>query len=476
MMKQIIVRRRCAYRMQPNVWPASFFIALLFLIFPTYVVAADVLIDTGPGSTNTIGGLGLFSSGDTTCTPQPACASFFQFLAGQFTLTNRATLSSVEGWMDNISKGSIEIKIRTNSNGLPGDTIFSKTYAPRSQSGVGWVLFEDYETILEAGTYWLTFEPVADTGFDSGMPIGAPNPLPNYAFFNEGNNRWSNFQTPPGLGMRISGTETPSTQFICGGLPPVGWITISVDGICRREGGSFFIGRTIRRIEGLPTDTSIDICGDVAPPGWVTTSVNGICAQVLNSFYHGRTIRKIEGLPTDTSIAICGDAAPEGWITTEVTGVCARVINSFYHGRIIRKIDGLPTDTSMEVCGDVAPPGWITTSVNGICGKVITTSFISRTIRKIEGLPTNTVIEVCGDIPPPGWVTTAISSQACATVGLTSYIKRTIRKIEGLPRHSVVQICGELPPPGWITIAVTGNCARFALTFYTGRTIEKVID
>src|SRR3989475_4863396 len=48
------------------------------------------LIDTGPGGSRDIGAFGLFSSGSTTCLPQPAGATFFQFLAGQVTLAKEA--------------------------------------------------------------------------------------------------------------------------------------------------------------------------------------------------------------------------------------------------------------------------------------------------------------------------------------------------------------------------------------------------
>lgn len=70
------------------------------------------------------------------------------------------------------------------------------------------------------------------------------------------------------------------TQDICGVLPPAGWITISVNRSCARAGGTYLVGRTIRRIENLPAGTTVDTCGDLAPAGWVTTSVNGGCAKL----------------------------------------------------------------------------------------------------------------------------------------------------------------------------------------------------
>jgi hypothetical protein len=167
---------------------------------------SDLLVDTGPGGSSDIGAFSLFSSGSTTCSPQPACATFFQFLAGQFTLVREARLESVQGWMSG-GGGSIDVMIRAENGGIPGSSIFSKTYTQGIQSGFDWVVFSSYDVVLPAGTYWLTFEPVANSGFEGSMSGGAAAPLPNYAFHSDVNNRWINFGIfgpQPGLGIRIS--------------------------------------------------------------------------------------------------------------------------------------------------------------------------------------------------------------------------------------------------------------------------------
>lgn len=184
----------------------------LLLSLPVSASAVELLIDTGPGTTNTIGSPALFSIGSTTCSPQPACAASFQHIGAQFTLTSAATLDSVEGWMSSFSGGSIEVKIRADSNGLPGTVIFSQSYTPPAHS-LGWARFLNYNAILAAGTYWLTFEPVANTNFSTGMPNGAPNPLASYAFFANGNNRWVRLSQERTLGIRISGTRSVLPAF-----------------------------------------------------------------------------------------------------------------------------------------------------------------------------------------------------------------------------------------------------------------------
>lgn len=191
-----------------------FFALSLILLLSSAAAAAELLIDTGPGSNDTSGGPALLSVGDTTCTPQPNCSLAFQFLGGEFTLDSEAELDSVEGWMALFQVGSIDVKIRANNNGIPGNVIFSKTYDLSNEtpsSTPAWQVFPEFNVVLDAGTFWVTFEPVANSQFSASMPRGAPNPLENYAFLGNGNNDWVNFNLfgpNPGLGFRISGVST----------------------------------------------------------------------------------------------------------------------------------------------------------------------------------------------------------------------------------------------------------------------------
>ena len=190
------------------------FIALTIILFlPGGVAASELLVDTGPASASTAGAPSLFASGNSGCSPQPSCAASFQFLAGQFRLSAGATLSSVEGWISVQASGSVEIKIRADNNGIPGASIYSQPYGLGFQP-VGWIVFANYNAVLPPGTYWLSFEPVANSQFSAAMPGGAPSPLQNYAFFADGNNRWINFGVfgpQPSLGFRISGTSSAGT-------------------------------------------------------------------------------------------------------------------------------------------------------------------------------------------------------------------------------------------------------------------------
>jgi len=171
------------------------------------------LIDTGPGATT--GGSSVFSAGSTNCSPQPACASHFQYLGGKFTLANETNVESVEGWMSIAFGGSIAVHIRPDSvpptgASLPKSTsVHSAAYTVTPQVA-GWKVFSSFAVNLAAGTYWLTFEPVANSGLNGSMPGSAAAPLADYAFFADGNNRWVSFSLfgqNPALGFRIFGTQ-----------------------------------------------------------------------------------------------------------------------------------------------------------------------------------------------------------------------------------------------------------------------------
>jgi hypothetical protein len=177
-------------------------------------LSASYIVDTGPGGTSSIGYPSLFSAGSTTCSPQPQCAASFQYLGGKFTLANETNVESLEGWMSITSGGNVAVHIRIDSTTstslhIPGHSLQSATYTVSPQ-GFAWKVFSNFVVNLAAGTYWVTFEPVANSGVQANMSGGAASPLADYAFFADGNNRWvpySAFNQNPGLGMRVFGTE-----------------------------------------------------------------------------------------------------------------------------------------------------------------------------------------------------------------------------------------------------------------------------
>lgn len=169
-------------------------VVVLALAFVCGAAQAAVLVDTGPGGTSSIGAWSLFSGG-----------GHFQSLGGRFTLTNPATLDSVEGWMGPFGNGGpIDVKIRADG-AVPGTAIYSKNYTLGTRIPAGWDVFGGFSVTLPAGTYWLCFEPVAGGGVNYSMPPGASSPLPSYAYLADGNPGWIVGNPNPTLGMRVSG-------------------------------------------------------------------------------------------------------------------------------------------------------------------------------------------------------------------------------------------------------------------------------
>jgi hypothetical protein len=182
------------------------------------ILTPAYIIDTGPGGTASVGSSAMFAAGATNCSPQPACAAHFQFLGGQFSLRRGANVTSVEGWMSVGFAGTLKVAIRADSAPavgahIPGRSLDSATYSVASQA-YGWKAFSDFDLDLSAGNYWVTFEPVANGGFSGGMAGPSASPLPAYAYFADGNNRWLAFTQNPGFGFRVFGATvlTPSDQ------------------------------------------------------------------------------------------------------------------------------------------------------------------------------------------------------------------------------------------------------------------------
>jgi hypothetical protein len=189
------------------------------------VLPSAYVIDTGPGGTSSIGSSAMFASGATNCSPQPACAAHFQFLGGKFTLASRTNVESVEGWMSVGFAGNLDVHIRSDSTPpagahIPGHSLHTAAYAVGTQA-YGWKVFSSFSVSLPPGTYWLTFEPVANGGFSGGMTGTAASPLADYAFFADGNNRWvpfSAFSQQPAFGMRVYGAVVRTTSDLISAL------------------------------------------------------------------------------------------------------------------------------------------------------------------------------------------------------------------------------------------------------------------
>ena len=186
-------------------------LAAMMLAIPVGAAAQTFSIDTGPGGSSSLGSPAVFASGATACSPQPACAANFQFLAGQLNLPSAAAIDSIQIWAVG-NAGSMDITIRpSTANGVPSLTtsLYTKRYAVAGQFPANWAQFSNYGAVLPAGTYWISLEPVNASGLNWTLPIGAANPLPSYAYYANGNLGYNKLPTSNTLGFRISGTYVP---------------------------------------------------------------------------------------------------------------------------------------------------------------------------------------------------------------------------------------------------------------------------
>ena len=157
---------------------------------------AAIIVDTGPGPVN-VGGVAL---GDG------------QSLAGEFTIGQQYTITDVEGWIGDIGFGgsTATVAIYTDGGSIPGTELFSAgfsvgaTDAWYGASGLSW--------LLDAGTYWVSYEVRAGDTLDGYMPGPAPSPLGAYAYTTNGD--W--FSDPLNIGVRISSVPIPAAAWLFG--------------------------------------------------------------------------------------------------------------------------------------------------------------------------------------------------------------------------------------------------------------------
>jgi hypothetical protein len=180
-------------------------VLLLFALFTLCLPAQQAsayLIDTGPGPN---------AVGNTLYNLPPN----YQYFAGEFSLTQLSTITSIEGWMSIVYPGNLTFTIY-NDDAVGGDnpgtaTGFSQSgafaatgtypYIPtwKGVSGLNWT--------LGPGTYWVAFE--AQPGFYGDMPYPSASPLSNYAYFNTNSGgAWYGYDNIK-FGVRIDGSAVP---------------------------------------------------------------------------------------------------------------------------------------------------------------------------------------------------------------------------------------------------------------------------
>jgi len=191
-------------------------ISLVIVFALTSPVSASLIFDTGQSANSSSGWL-LNSN---------------QWLAAEFTVNNSYTLTDIQGFMFINSGGDFNISLYGSS--VNGDRMFS-AIVDAQPSYTDWLGLSDLDWEVSPGTYWVAFE-TTNTGFEAGMPWGAPNSSGNETY------TWNGKYWNPedwdydrlNLGIRVWGdailanvqsAPEPATMFLLGsGLLSLGII------------------------------------------------------------------------------------------------------------------------------------------------------------------------------------------------------------------------------------------------------------
>jgi hypothetical protein len=103
-----------------------------------------------------------------------------QWLAGEFTVTQPYTLTSVEGWMYATSGGELTVSLYA---GFPGDPpVFSQTLLVQAPMTPDWTGATNVQWPIVPGSYWAAFEVVGASTFAGAMQAPSPHPVVREAY------------------------------------------------------------------------------------------------------------------------------------------------------------------------------------------------------------------------------------------------------------------------------------------------------
>jgi hypothetical protein len=178
--------------------------ALVFVLSLRAPVAhADTIVDTGPGSL-VVGALALYSG---------------QWLAGEFTVAQAYTVTSLEGWIFTETPGDLTVTLYGGGSDIPGVTLFSRAIRASPFGEPAWTGATNLQWLIAPGAYWAAFEVRDASTFAGAMPHPSQTPVVNEAYTDRGSPYIPDDDID--LGLRILGdpvapTPEPSTLALLG--------------------------------------------------------------------------------------------------------------------------------------------------------------------------------------------------------------------------------------------------------------------
>ncbi|MFW6148181.1 MAG: PEP-CTERM sorting domain-containing protein [Thermodesulfobacteriota bacterium] len=164
---------------------------------------------------------------DTGTLKASECSRLYenQWIAGQFNISESYNITDIYGWIDPYnSTGTMTIALYGDSGDPSTDwpdttnEYLAQQFIP-SSDGADWYGLTGLNTLLVAGTYWVSFEVRSDDTNYGSMPKEFSNPLPVMAYYN--GSKWIGYDDIP-VGIRIYGdtqaasVPEPASMFLLG--------------------------------------------------------------------------------------------------------------------------------------------------------------------------------------------------------------------------------------------------------------------
>jgi hypothetical protein len=190
-------------------WVIQLLFILFLGIFLFTSAQAEIIVDTGSYSST-----GYASSLGT------------QWIAGQFNISESYNITDIYGWIDpnDYATGTMTIALYGDSGNPSTDwpdttnEYLAQQFIP-SSDGADWYGLTGLNTLLVAGTYWVSFEVRSDDTNHGSMPKEFSNPLSVMAYYNGAN--WVGYDDIR-VGIRIYGytqaasVPEPASMFLLG--------------------------------------------------------------------------------------------------------------------------------------------------------------------------------------------------------------------------------------------------------------------